>query len=610
MKQLTIRERLVPFKARILAAVPGKSLNNRIYTRELLQQSAPFYDGRPFILDHDIEHAERVVGIFSHPRYATERGMDNRPYEGLWLDAVGLMDEDLFEKVKGSGLVPPLVRGFSIGGAGEGDFQADGGILIKSFIPAEGSVTAFPGIPAAHIAAINAFRESFRRQNQEVKKTSIPVKETHVSLEEAEKQAAKLKEGPIPDQDMGAGTRQRNDVRPGLPSPARGKPVRHQQPQATTSADTGVSLDGGTNAAPQAPMASTGSKGPSNEIGPSGTSPDAKTTPAGPQTSLSRGSSAAGNMSATPQLAGYVHPPGGGRDVPPAGTSGPLAKYDIADEPPTSQGPQSEADNPVQDHPGQSCDDAHAGQSHDDYMGSEEGEEEESVRFRIRQDDEPVGVTKDMQPIAHPGEEEEEEKETGDENPILKTAKQRANPNPHREENLPSDVMPIQARAYSLPVDTGIFQAAMRFDKLRNADRTKEAQEYIAAWDKAKKPPEQPLRKVRVRPAKGNFAESTTAAQNSLIRTIEPTMSPRDQTLMKPKPTSSTQPVQDPSSVPTRSITNTAPAPAPMYASSAVTTLTATAAEILEKVRKEPFGMYNLAGRAWRKMLPELLDVR
>jgi len=210
--------------------------------------------------------------------------------------------------------------------------------------------------------------------------------------------------------------------------------------------------------------------------------------------------------------------------------------------------------------------------------------------------------------MAHPGEEEGDK-----ENPILKTAgvSQHARPNLTREENLPAtDVVPIQARAYSLPIDTGIYQAALRFDKLRNPDRTKEAEEYINAWNEAKKPPEQPMRRVRIRASKkSQVQESTVSFQNSLIDTIKPTRSPRDNSLLAPR-TSQPQAQEDPSSVPTRSVTNTAPAPAPMYAAIGASTLSASVSEMLEKTRKEPFGMYNLAGRTWRKMLPELLEIR
>lgn len=509
VENMVIREKNVPFKARILAAVPGKSLNKNIYTKELLQQSVPFYDGKPFILDHDIEHAERVVGIFSHPRYATERGMDDKMYEGLWLDGVGLMGEELFEKVKGTGLVPPLIRGFSIGGAGEGELQ-NNGILIKRFMPMEGSITAFPGIPAAHIAAINMVRESLLNHNPEVKKTEpeivqkatanaapvqVPAKGVALDLNETGKLAFKeIKEGPVPDQDTGAGTRQQNDVRPRLPTPGRGKPVQHQQPQATTSAETGH--------------------------------PAGSSTPTSP-------------MEATIASA-------------------------------------AEMDNPHQD----------------------DDEEEDEDKERLVQKSITVSTSTsrtDSELVIEPDENQEAaklethlpgEEEDKTENPILKIA------GVNIEQTLgPPDVVPIQARAYSLPIDTGIYRMVLQMDKLRNPDRTQEAQQYIKAWNDAKKPPEVPMRKVRIKTGQTNESIMTPGTK-SMIPTLQPTIAPRDD------------------SVPTKSVTNIAPAPAPLSAIIRVSTLSATAAEVLEKIRKEPFGYWNPAGRAWRKMLPEMLEVR
>src|SRR2546425_5298208 len=246
--QFTIREStrsgLVPFKARILIATPGKSLNNRIYTREVLQQAATLYEGKPFILDHDIEHAERVVGLVTRPRYAVERGYSGEAIEGLWADALGLMDAPLFEKMSGVGPVPPLVKGVSLGGEGEGTYDPNGN-LIRSLMPAELSVTAFPGIPSAHITAINMIREHYLNPSTEVKKTTLQIRENDLSLEDAEKQAAndtknprKIREGPLPSADRGI-----NDARPGLPKPTVRTNVLHIQPQATTSADSGFRLN-------------------------------------------------------------------------------------------------------------------------------------------------------------------------------------------------------------------------------------------------------------------------------------------------------------------------------------------------------------------------------
>src|SRR5438552_15610725 len=94
-RHFTIRESappgLVAFRARILAAVPGKSLNGRIYTRELLQQTAPLYptDGvnpQPFTLDHDIKHCKRMMGMNTGSSNGIEEAMNGLPAEGIWID--------------------------------------------------------------------------------------------------------------------------------------------------------------------------------------------------------------------------------------------------------------------------------------------------------------------------------------------------------------------------------------------------------------------------------------------------------------------------------------------------------------------------------------------
>ena len=252
--QFTIRESapagLVAFRARILAAVPGKSLNGRVYTRELLKQTAPLYPSlgvnpRPFILDHDIEHSERVTGMITGASYGVQEAMDGRPVEGLWLEALGYMDEKLFAKMSGSKVIPPFIRGVSIGGEGEGEFTGDG-VLIRKFNPAELSVTAFPGIPMAHVAELNRVREHYLNHSDEKMPTStLQISEKDVSLEDAEKQKLndardprKIREGPLPGPDKGY-----NDSRPGLPTPTIRSTVTHQVPQATTSSVSGIVLN-------------------------------------------------------------------------------------------------------------------------------------------------------------------------------------------------------------------------------------------------------------------------------------------------------------------------------------------------------------------------------
>jgi hypothetical protein len=258
---VNVKESLVGFKARILLAVPGKSLNNRIYPKETLMQAARAYIGKPFILDHNIENSNGVVGIFTDSSYTTERSpYTGEAYEGLWADAIGLMEPDLFQKIKGSRLIPPLVRNVSIGGQGDGDYNVDGGTLIKNFVPAEGSITAFPGIPQAHIAAIEQIRESFHKSKMK----------TEVSLEEAEQQASAwkkkaremkgipIREGPImpsipPNRPALRGANTVPDSIPRIP-------VTWIRPQPTTASVTGLSLDPQSQQSSQAPFQSVGAK--------------------------------------------------------------------------------------------------------------------------------------------------------------------------------------------------------------------------------------------------------------------------------------------------------------------------------------------------------------
>lgn len=186
----------------MLAAVPGKSLNNRNYSKQVLQQAASLYKQKPFIMDHDYANAEKVLGIFTDSHYGVGKTMSGEEKEGLWLDGIGLMSEDLFDKVHGTPLTPPLIRGFSIGGEGEGEYTTTG-VDLRKFLPEEGSLTAFPGIPSAHIAQIEAIRESYQKMKEE----KINVKETKtqdttivdIPLDEAEKIAkVEVKEDPIP----------------------------------------------------------------------------------------------------------------------------------------------------------------------------------------------------------------------------------------------------------------------------------------------------------------------------------------------------------------------------------------------------------------------------
>src|SRR2546427_6745718 len=684
-----IRESLVPFKARILAAVPGTSLNKRTYTKEVLKQCVPYYDGKPFMMDHSL-NSEAVIGIFARPRYATERGMDGKMYEGRWLDAVGRMDQDLFIKAKGSGLIPPLVRGFSIGGEGEGDWQGDGGILLKRFVPAEGSLTPFPGIPEAHIAALNIIREHYLKGREirrdvlekakedpevyrilktagfyqkhpvheyEVKKktSNIPVQEKEVSLEEAEKQAAHaqrvyVREAPLPGPDQGAG-------RDNIPDPIVRKPVLHVQPQNTTSADTGLRVDPMQHSSTSTAFLATGAtvsgsggrrKGNPTEKAP-GTASDAGAPGSDDADELPIKTPKAGRTTTQTPGPGKLTPSGTGladQDEEEEEERRVKVRQDSSDD---TDGDGTDDDD-TQDEEGEEEEERRkealrnlgnqtnpkprnpqklktpaagrtttqtpgfgkqspSGTGLRDQDGEEEEEEEESkasikvkasAKLSIRQDDEPVGVTPGMKSGTESSDdppEEEEEEDGVTVNPLLKAA-QRMNPNPiksggEEESQVNPDVIPIQARALSLPVDTAIYQGALRFDRLRNPDRTKEAQGYIDAWAKAKEPKKEKLKRVSVK-ATESTAGVVTSGTRSLISTIQPTISARE----------------DQTSIQTRAQTNESPTRPLMQAQSSVNTLSETASDIISKMSKEPFGYWNQAGRAYRKLLPQILDVR
>ncbi|MEM2263564.1 MAG: hypothetical protein QW160_05025, partial [Candidatus Bathyarchaeia archaeon] len=109
---------------------------------------------------------------------------------GLIVEGVGLMDKDLFDKVKGTDVTPPLIKGVSIGGEGEGEYKF-GSVHLSKFIPEELSLTAFPGIPEAQLIQIEAIRESYKavtEKKPEIKETKTEGEVVmDIPLEEAQK---------------------------------------------------------------------------------------------------------------------------------------------------------------------------------------------------------------------------------------------------------------------------------------------------------------------------------------------------------------------------------------------------------------------------------------
>ena len=726
--QFTIREGtpqgLVAFRARILAAVPGKSLNGRIYTKELLQQTAPLYPSsginpRPFTLDHDIEHSERVVGMITNASYGIQEAMNGDQIEGLWLDAIGYMDENLFKKVAGSKTVPPFIRGVSIGGEGEGEWTGNG-VLIRNFKPAELALTPFPGIPTAHIAAINMIREHYLNPNSEVKNTTILIRENETSLEDAEKQAAndtknprKIREGPLPSADVGI-----NDARPGLPRPTVRTNVLHVQPQATTSADAGFRLnpEDGTSSMNRSPTA----QGMSSQRGRTGTGTGLPTeTAPGPGTAGSPGNSKdakilkiktpkTGNTTTTSPGPGNQTPSGTGMDSeeeeavqdlgnqtgpfplkrdkslqknPMLGKSGtsPLSKDgeeeeeerskpgNVSEEEEEEEGvvkAEDEEEEEEEEHqdpqrirqhgpsphiPGKPIGkqgskpnpatggkgDAHqAGNAYDSPSDQPSKEEEEEARKlagrltqiypgyrvtmqRIKQDDEPVGVTPGMKPGTdssddRPEEEEEEEEDGVTTDPVRKMAGQgqNINANPTKEEKGPhvlfSEAEPIQARAFSLPTNSGILAT---LTQLAVPEKAKQAMEQggveelvkaltrpnhtmsrenvaqlIEAWNRGKIPKEEAPRKIVIRkPGIGSSKDVSIPDTRPLPAVAE-------------------------SIVKTKSVTNIAPT---MAATSVSTLPMSRLEDVLNEEKKRPYSnvsYLNPAKRAWNRAVQELIQ--
>jgi len=705
--QFTIRESappgLVAFRARILAAVPGKSLNGRIYTRELLKQTAPLYPSsginpRPFTLDHDIEHCERVVGLITGARYDVEEAMNGDQIEGLWLDAMGYMEEKLFAKVQGTKTVPAFIRGVSIGGEGEGEWTGNG-VLIRNFKPAELALTPFPGIPTAHIAAINLIREHYLNPNSEVKNTTIQIRENDLSLEDAEKQAAndtknprKIREGPLPSADVGV-----NDVRPGLPRPTVRTNVLHIQPQATTSSDAGFRLnpEDGTSSMNKGFMSAPGTSSQRGRTG--------MPTEAAPGTAGSPGSKDAktakikvpktGNTTTTHPGPGNLSPSGAGMDSEeeeesmqdlgdqthpnPRKTDRSLQKNPMMSKPgenphakdgeeeeeetimyngkryrlerddavgeeeldglPSKKEEEEEEERQrprrIKQHgpsphiPGKpigkqgskanpatgSAGDTHAADNAYDSPSDKSSEEEETQR--IRQHDEPVGVT----PGAKPGtdssddrSEEEEEEDGVTIDPIRKMAGQgqHVNANPTKEEKGPqvlfSEAEPIQARAFSLPTNSGILatlsqlaapdkaKAAMEqggveelVKQLTRPDNTmtrENVAQLIEAWNRGKMPKEEVPRKIIIRkPGIGSSKDVSIPDARPVPEIAE-------------------------SVVRTRSVTNIAPT---MAATSVSTLPTSRLDDLLSEEKKRPYSnvsYLNPAKRAWNRAVQELIQ--
>src|SRR6266566_1615006 len=616
----------------------GKSLNGRIYTRELLQQTAPLYpsDGvnpRPFTLDHDIEHCERVMGMITGSSYGIQEAMDGRPVEGLWLEAIGYMDQELFSKVAGTKQVPPFIRGVSIGGEGEGEWTGNG-VLIRSFKPAELAMTAFPGIPTAHIAAINMIREHYLKDpSHEVKKTSFQIQEKDLSLEEAEKQAAhdgknpqKTREGPLTPPDRGM-----NDRRPGLPEPAVRTNVLHTQPAATTGSDSGFKLN------PEASTAGKpriGGKAPAGQYARAGYSPtstsgygkQAKSGTGLPEQEAAPGTAAgAGALGSRDAKANKkvkipktgntttTHP--GYGNLSPSGTGMDSEEEEGEEESMQDLGNQT---NPLPMSSGQPTGQTDLKRSKNPAAGkpsvnphAKDGEEEEHTS-RGNTSEQEEGEEEE-------GEEEEGEEEEGEEeesvsvDPVRKVAGQgqHLRANPTKEEHtkvLFSEAEPIQARAFSLPTNSGILKTLAQLatpEKAKEAMEKGDVEELVKAltrpnhtmsrenvaqllenWNKGKMPKEPKTQKIVIRKPGIGQSKDLSIPQARKAPDIAEGV------------------------VKTKSVTAVAPT---MGASTISTIPSSRLQELMTEESKRPYtnvSYLNVAKRTWNRAVQELLEFR
>jgi len=162
-----ILESLVPWRAKALLAKPGISQNEREWTADILKKAAPGFIGKPISTDHS-ELCDKIVGVTTNTAYETG------PFgEGLYAEGIGLMDRELFTKLKGidSKGIPPLLKGVSIAGKGEQEAVEGKDIpVVVAFEPLEWSFTPFPGIPDAQVLEIVELQESLRKKRVEEKK--------------------------------------------------------------------------------------------------------------------------------------------------------------------------------------------------------------------------------------------------------------------------------------------------------------------------------------------------------------------------------------------------------------------------------------------------------
>lgn len=158
-KAAKLKESLVPWKAKVLLAKPGISKNGYEYTEDVLKASTPKWVNRPITTDHSMD-CGKLVGITTSSAY--ENG-------GLYAEGVGLMDQDLADKLAGQPDkgIPALIKGVSMGADGE-VIDVEGKDVPQidgdTYEPLEWTFTPFPAMPDAQVVEFATLKESMNHE--------------------------------------------------------------------------------------------------------------------------------------------------------------------------------------------------------------------------------------------------------------------------------------------------------------------------------------------------------------------------------------------------------------------------------------------------------------
>jgi len=160
---------LVPFEIHAKLAVPTVSGNKRKWTETSLKQNIPHWIGKPVMLDHS-QGVGDVVARTMDAFWGPSRVREEDTVDALRAYSFGIMDATLFEKLRTDGknvIGVPLVKGLSIGGGAELEYDEEGNEVPFNFIPEEYSITPFPGIKEAEIETMVPIMESLRSRKRE-----------------------------------------------------------------------------------------------------------------------------------------------------------------------------------------------------------------------------------------------------------------------------------------------------------------------------------------------------------------------------------------------------------------------------------------------------------